>query len=494
MSNDWFTVHKEGLAQQLARKGNAFAVLELLSNAWDEDGVTTVSVRLLSSGRGEAELVVEDDAPDGFASLADAWTLFAPSKKKINEEKRGRFNIGEKLVLALCREAEIVSTRGGVRFDSDGRHSLRKKRERGSTFTARIRFTQVDIATTAVAIRSLIPPKGIDTWFNGELLKRRSPVHTFRAGLPSERADDEGYLRPTRRQTDIMVYEPLPDEAPSIYEMGIPVVGTGDKWHIDIAQKVPLNTDRDNVTPAYLRLVRTLVMNEMFGRLTETDAKETWAREALADERVSPAAVTHSMDLLFGERRVAFDPSDPEANKRATAAGYTVVTGGSLSAGQWANVRKAEAIRPAGKVTPGHHVLSSPDGVPPIPQEKWTPEMKRLAVYTMDLALELLGFRPHVKFYNNITLQFAGVWGERDIGFNIGKLGRKWVDEPNQQRVDELLLHEFAHDKVSDHLSDAFADEIARLGAKMRTVKSSLFVLTEEDERLIEDIGASHGH
>lgn len=81
-----------------------------------------------------------------------------------------------------------------------------------------------------------------------------------------------------------------------------------------------------------------------------------------------------------------------------------------------------------------------------------------------------------LQFYNNITLQFAGVWGERDIGFNIGKLGRKWVDEPNQQRVDELLLHEFAHDKVSDHLSDAFADEIARLGAKMRTVRSSLFV------------------
>jgi hypothetical protein len=32
--------------------------------------------------------------------------------------------------------------------------------------------------------------------------------------------------------------------------MGIPVVETGDRWHVDVAQKVPLNFDRDNLPPA----------------------------------------------------------------------------------------------------------------------------------------------------------------------------------------------------------------------------------------------------
>ena len=45
MSN-WFTVDKDGLAQILEKRGKGFAVLELIQNAWDEDGVTRVDVRV----------------------------------------------------------------------------------------------------------------------------------------------------------------------------------------------------------------------------------------------------------------------------------------------------------------------------------------------------------------------------------------------------------------------------------------------------------------
>lgn len=276
------------------------------------------------------------------------------------------------------------------------------------------------------------------------------------------------------RKTIVRIFEPLPGETPSIYELGIPVVETGDRWHVDISQKVPLNTERDNVRPAFLREVRTLVMNAMFEQLVPEDATQTWAREALADPDVSDNAVEHTMTLLYGPKRVAYDPSDVEANKRAVSEGFTLVYGSSMSKDQWANVRRAEAVRPAGQVTPGHYVLSGPDGIPPIDPEKWTQAMRRLAVYTMDVGLELLGFRPHVTFYNNITLQFAGVWNNRTIGFNMGKLGKKWVENPDQELIDALLLHEFAHEKISDHLSYQFPDEVARLGARLRTVKARL--------------------
>jgi hypothetical protein len=71
--------------------------------------------------------VVEDDAPEGFKDLSHAFTLFADSAKKSNPEQRGRFNFGEKLVLAISDEVTIRTTKGGIRFDDAGRHSLRAR-------------------------------------------------------------------------------------------------------------------------------------------------------------------------------------------------------------------------------------------------------------------------------------------------------------------------------------------------------------------------------
>jgi hypothetical protein len=56
--------------------------------------------------------VVEDDAPEGFYDLTHAYTMFARTRKRSSPDKRGRFNLGEKQVLALCREARIVTTKG----------------------------------------------------------------------------------------------------------------------------------------------------------------------------------------------------------------------------------------------------------------------------------------------------------------------------------------------------------------------------------------------
>ena len=83
----------------------------------------------------------------------------------------------------------------------------------------------------------------------------------FEETLPTVIADEEGVLRKTNRKTQVRVYEPLPGETAMLYEMGIPVVDTGDRFHIDVGQKVPLNMDRDNVTPAYLRAIRVAVLN-----------------------------------------------------------------------------------------------------------------------------------------------------------------------------------------------------------------------------------------
>jgi hypothetical protein len=55
-------------------------------------------------------------APQGFRDLGHAFRLFAQSAKKINPEPRERFNLGERLMLALCDEITIRKTRGGPRL------------------------------------------------------------------------------------------------------------------------------------------------------------------------------------------------------------------------------------------------------------------------------------------------------------------------------------------------------------------------------------------
>src|SRR4051794_20026249 len=98
MATNWFDVDKTGLGKQAEELGKGRLVGELVQNALDEAGVTRVEITLSPvPGRPLAELTVEDDSPEGFRSLADAYTLFAESYKRGNPEQRGQFNLGEKL-------------------------------------------------------------------------------------------------------------------------------------------------------------------------------------------------------------------------------------------------------------------------------------------------------------------------------------------------------------------------------------------------------------
>src|SRR3712207_3279783 len=101
-----FEVDKAGLGQLLERRGDEFVLGELFQNAADEN-VTRVTMELRRAAGFDslAKIAVEDDNPEGFADITHAYTLFAESAKKGDPTKRGRFNLGEKLVIALCEAA-----------------------------------------------------------------------------------------------------------------------------------------------------------------------------------------------------------------------------------------------------------------------------------------------------------------------------------------------------------------------------------------------------
>ena len=202
----WFEVDKEGLAKLLRRRGMEFVLYELVQNAWDTEA-TDVRVTLDPiAGVPAAELVVVDDDPDGFKDIAHAFTLFAESNRKGNAEQRGRFNLGEKLVLAVCDEATISTTTGTIEFAGGERIRRRARRDHGSEFRARIRMTREEIRQVDRAATLLLPPvrnsqgQNRTTYYNGSLLMPRSPLCEQTVTLPTELAGEDGVLRRTARK------------------------------------------------------------------------------------------------------------------------------------------------------------------------------------------------------------------------------------------------------------------------------------------------------
>lgn len=465
----WVDVDMDGLARLIRRKGLAFIVNELAQNGWDT-AATWVKIDIASiPNRAAITLTVTDNDPDGFHNLTHAYTMFAESEKKGDPSKRGRFNLGEKLVLAACTSAVISSTTGTVRFDRDGKKLTRTQvnecRDEGSEFSAEIRMTRAELDGVMEATTQLLPP--IPTFINGKQLPSRKPTHTFTTTLPTEKADEEGYLKRTARKTEVRVYKPW-DGVSHLYEMGIPVVDTELPWTIEIDQKIPLNSDRDNVSPAYLRQVGVLVVNEMHKHLSADEASLPSVIEALGDSRITDGAVNTILTHQYGKKRTVFDPSDPEANNKAFAHGHNVIPGRAFGSSQWKNIKRAGVVQASGKVFPSPRPYD-PDGdqAKTLPKDKWTPGIVAVEAFAKAFAQELMDVRITVTMENEFTQGYVANYGHQHLVFNVPRLSKKWFNlETNALNVIDLLIHEFGHQYASNHLSTEYYHAVTKLGAK----------------------------
>lgn len=478
----WLVVDRKGLAAQLERRSKSFVLFELIQNALDEE-TTHIDVSLEpSETRGHYVLQVNDDSPDGFADLAHAWTMFAFSPKAKNPEKRGRFDVGEKFVLALCKWAEISSTTGSVIFDEEeGRtHYPRRKRDAGTRFRAIIKMSRDEAQQAIEDAHRIILPEHVQLIVNGSTVEHRQAVAAVRAMLPTEYADEDGRLHRTVRTTMVEAYERRPGEPATVFEMGIPVCETGgdDRWHYNVCQRVPLSVDRDSVTPAYLKNLRVHTLNALHEKLRADDAASVWAREAGGDTRVAPVAFGRLQSLRFGEKRVMFDPSDLDANQLAASKGYTVIPAGALTRDEHERNRALRAdpetawatSRPAGQVTPSPQPYSEGGKpLPEIPEKDWTPGMWRVATYASALSAHMINHRVRVQIVlGDIGWRPLATFGPGSpLTLNLRTLGHRFFDSGTIEEVTELLIHEFAHQNVGEHLMEKFHRECCRLGAML---------------------------
>jgi hypothetical protein len=472
-SDNWFEVDKAGLAKVVARNAlqTCKPIFELVQNGWDAPGTTEVKVECIFRNH-RIDLTVQDDSPVGFTDLSHAYTLYAASEKANNPELRGRFCFGEKEVFALCERASVETTIGTVRFSARGREVAPEKTRRGSIIHCIIPATREEFESLMSWADKLIPPGHIGTYINGKRLPQLAPEKVITANLKTEVGDEEHGFRFVERQTAVRLHPVQPGQSAWLYEMGIPVAETGDRWHYDIAQKVPLVTDRNAVMPWYLRAVRVAVFNSVHQELTQEDCNHVWVQEAMASKKggkpeASSEAITSYMRQRFSDKRVSYDPSDPEANKLATSQQYVVVHGGMMPAEIWQTVKAAGAILPAGKVTPSPKPYT-PGGRRLRLEMSPTPAMEAVERYAAELAQKILGQSIHTVLANDPSWGFRGTYGPGELVMNVAALGKDWFDlEANRPAIHEFLIHEFGHHFCSDHLSADYHKALCRLGAQI---------------------------
>jgi hypothetical protein len=325
-------------------------------------------------------------------------------------------------------------------------------------------MTAKELAEVEEAVKLLLPPAGIATTFNGVTLSVREPLRVVTATLPTLIADDEGVLRPTQRSTTINVHHV--DGQAWLYEMGIPVVETELPYSLDVAQKVPLNADRDNVTAAYSRRLATLVLNELHDEIDSEVAAAPWVATALEDPNVDMRAVANVLHTRFGEQIATIDPNDTESNSQAIARGYAVLHGGQFSREAWVNIRASGAAPSAGSLFP---TPRTGDGqAVRIDPAAWTPAMRDVASLAQRLGRLLI--RREVRIQMVEELSDAGhilaCYGGGQMTFAAKTLGRRWFDdwqsEAGLAKVVSLVLHELAHENESNHLAEGFYKSIER--------------------------------
>src|SRR6266513_1324367 len=330
VASSWLEVDIIGLRRTLERKGKAWAVFELVQNSWDTDA-TEVNVILTKPKNGMSKLVCQDNDVDGYRNLDEAHTLFASSSKKADPTKRGRVNAGEKQVLAMCEKATVTSTTGQIAFLLNGKRKETDeiKTDAGTIFEGLIEMTDEEWAEVCQKVQLLIPP--IKTTFNGVEIAPRKPLRAFEEVLPTEVANDRGVLTPRKRKTEVRVYRPQQDETPHLYERGIPVVSIEGKYHVSVEQKVPLNMDRDNVTPHYLKTIYTVVLNELHDDITEEEASSTWVTTAVGNtDRIKPEAAATYVKKAFGEKAALKDYRDPGSIKETESRGWNNIAPNAL--------------------------------------------------------------------------------------------------------------------------------------------------------------------
>ena len=460
---NWFEVSKDGLKALQDGKSKTFIMAELVQNALDED-VKNITIEA-TYYRNLATISIEDDSPTGFRDLRDAYTLFAPCYKRPNPEKRGRFNVGEKMTFAVSKTATVETTSGTIIFDNKGRHSKRAKREVGSKITVEVAMTKAEFQEIMEYIKLLILPTTIVVTFNNNIIKPKMHDREFTATLQTEHLKGDKFAK-TNRKTQVQLFDAgLTEGCAYIYEMGIPVCEIECEYSVNVNQRIPMGMDRDMVSQAYLRDLFAEVLNHTFDKLTSDNASNTWVRIGMSDERVSKDAVSKIIKERYGDRPLVATVGDSLSNDDAIANGHRLIHGSEMSKDEWDNIRRHEALQ------------SSQDKYGRGTCECWDADMTKGMAIVGKLARKIA----KLTIGRDITVSFIeaetkntpnATFGLDGMTFYVSALGESFFENPLDYKVLRLIIHELGHDG-GHHTEAGYHQTLTKIGAASLLVQQS---------------------
>lgn len=364
-----FEIDVKGMAELDGGDSHRLA-FEPVANVFDEfrgyddkkkPSYCAVTLTRNESGRGVILTVADDGA--GFANERDIWTLFGTTGKRSEAGVSGRFNAGDKQLIAVARRATIKSNAVTVIFE-DGKRDVTRHRApvvSGVIVEALMPWSLEDLAAVEAALRQVQAPAGLAYLVNGESTPVVTPKCTVSVTVPTVLLS-EGVLRPTTRRTTVRV---LQSETPMLFELGIPVCSLEDvgfPYSLDVGQKIPVPMSRNSVTPQYLhRLIGAVIEQAAMdgvSLLKEDEQGAAFVKGALDWVR-EPEALKVAVTGLYGDNAVRRS-SDPIANAQAAASGANLVQGQWFTAETRRRLDEGRSLPTASSVFPGSASLTQP--------------------------------------------------------------------------------------------------------------------------------------
>lgn len=444
-------------------------VNDLVQNCLDEKSITNFQVSIKKNTDDGLWEIKVDDNGDGFRNEKDIYTLFGDSYKKADPKLRGQFNEGEKRFFAVCVEGELRTKNIEVLFPKEGGRIINKLKTKvlGTHVRATFDWSKKEIDDVMRSLNSILVDDTKQFMLNGELVKSKKPIKSFKARLYTSILNEKKRLVSRKNDCMVSIYDVPEGDDAWLYEIGIPVckLHRNTKWHINIGQKVPEQTNaRSVVSEKYLNSVYTEVLNNTVDSIEKEDVGSTWVQEGMKGA-TEETAKTVFKKMYETENVYIQSRNDPRANEKA------IESGGQLIKSNWLDRDAREHLKDIGVITNASDTFATNYGnseqIEPNEDMIW---FERVTLEIMKDALDTEIPIIFVKSKEVTDLAWmAEMFGCYSLTFNTSRLGKPFFKQYKAEQI-ALVIHELAHKDAEvengmSHLSHKYIDETIRIGS-----------------------------
>jgi hypothetical protein len=451
---NWFTISDQGWKRANAGRHVGHLIREAISNSLDLDEINNIEVNVKPG-----IVTIQDDSPEGITDVGLVYTVFLTDKED-SHLKRGRKGRGLKELISAANSAMVETIGSTIIFDEMGRREQDNDRKKGTKVTICSDLWTEDKINDAIDyLTRILVPDDVNLFINGVKIFNPDIKKTIKGHLTTTVIID-GIEQTSVEETTVTLRHLREDEATGwIHEMGIPVQKTEADFHVDVAQRIPMNDKRDVVDSEYLKDVFAIILESMVTELEDGELSARWVTTGLSK---------HSWKLFdkysqrFARGKKILKKSDSKfANDRAKQKGYELV---DISDFDPAIKSALYYLKSTQTYMEEEQEASTRYFVDP-PNEEYA---KYLEI-TAFLAKKLMGKDIATKFMRKDGYDGGPCCAEYQIGtatifYNLES--NMDYTKPLTEASFALLCHELAHDKTELH-DDEHAVEMARLGGKL---------------------------